>query len=78
MGPAHCIYVDEKYYKDFMGEDKTNVDYSSYPVNVVGLRLGWVLNDVEGKLLLQKIAANEDMSIFETPTLEMMVEFIYK
>jgi len=77
MSAAHCIYIDHKYYKDFMGEEKDNVDYSSYPVKLVGLKIGWILNDEAGKFFLQSIAASEDMSLYETPTLQMIVEFIY-
>jgi len=34
MGEASTIYVDTKYFREKMGEDIKNPNYSSYPCNI--------------------------------------------
>ena len=52
---AYSSYVDENYFRTMMNEDK-EADHNSFPVKVVALEVGWLLNNPdEGKLFLQAI-----------------------
>ena len=43
MSHASSIYLDNKYFKERMHEDLDSREYGSYPIKLVGLRLGWML-----------------------------------
>ena len=40
--------MDDKFFKDHMGEEINSKGVSSYSVKVVALRVGWMLNDENG------------------------------
>ena len=61
-----------------MNEDKTKPEYNSYPVRVVGLRMGWMINDDYGNKLLQAIVASGDLGLCEIPAVQMIAEFLYQ
>ena len=75
MASSSCEYVDEKFFSDVLGEKE---DYPCYPVNVVALRLNWILKDPKGKEFLDIILRNGELSIFDIPTLQMIIEFLFK
>ena len=41
------VYIDDRFYHDHMGEDTT--EKQSFPVNVVAMRIDWILNRPEGR-----------------------------
>jgi hypothetical protein len=44
--PAYSSYIDDLFYKNHMGEE---IDTRhSFPVKVVALEIGWILNYAEG------------------------------
>jgi len=78
MRRASFAYLDDKYYADEMDEDKANPEYSSYPVSVVALRIGWMVNEDYGKKLLQAIVASGDLELYDISTVQMITEFLYQ
>lgn len=52
MSHSSSIYIDDVYFKDKMGENIDNNEYSSYPINLKAFRLGWLLMEEDGKKLL--------------------------
>ena len=81
MTESNSIYVDDKFYKEKMGERLNDPDYSSYPVRVVALRIGWMLKSedhIDGRYFLQEILHNEDLSYYNLKSLRMIIEFLYK
>jgi len=42
---SKCLYLDDKYYRGVMGEDKLNHTFKSYPVSMIALRIGWILSN---------------------------------
>lgn len=75
MASSSCEYVDEKFFSETMGE---NEDFPCYPVNVVALRLNWILKDPKGKEFLDIILRNGELSLMDIPTLQMIIEFLFK
>jgi len=64
-----------------MGEDVYNTSYSSYPVKVVALRVGWMLksdDDIDGRYFLTEIMRSEDLSFYNMKSLRMIIEFLYQ
>lgn len=46
MLESSTSYIDQDFFNR-MGEDIDNNSYHSYPVNIVAVRIGWLLNDEE-------------------------------
>ena len=75
MTSSPCEYIDDEFFKNKMDErDK----YQSYPVNVVALRVNWILSHDAGKTFLSKILLDADLSLYEIKTLQMIIEFLFK
>ena len=49
---ASSIQIDDHFYKNRMGEV---MDNKSYPVDMLAVRVAWILNMKEGKEFLQSI-----------------------
>ena len=73
---AYVSYVDDNYYRKMFGEDKF-ADYNSYPVKVVCVEVGWVLNSADGHRFLQCLNTTESLDIFETSCVSIIVEYLY-
>ena len=70
-------YVDNAYYKESMGEDRTSEEYKNYPVNVYALKLDWIINDGDGLKFLKAMLKSEHLEIYECPTIIIIVEYLY-
>ena len=44
MAPSNTAYVDEDFYKNRFGEDILDTSTKAFPVNVVSLRIGWIIS----------------------------------
>lgn len=73
---AYVSYVDDNYYRKSFGEDKF-ADYNSYPVKVVCVEVGWVLNSDDGYRFLQCVNTTESLDLFETSCVSIIVEYLY-
>jgi len=65
-----------------MGENINKTSYSSYPVKVVALRIGWMLQSksdgIDGRYFLTEIMRSEDLSFYNMKSLRMIIEFLYQ
>lgn len=80
MEESNSIYVDNKFYRESMGENVDDPSYSSFPVKVVALRMGWMLKSEDhqdGYFFLCEILRNEDLSWYNLQSLRMIIEFLY-
>lgn len=53
-------------------------DNQSYPVNVVGFRIGWIIKQPEGKKFLFSILNQNNLDLYKIETLQMIVEFLFQ
>mmetsp|Transcript_1931 Transcript_1931/g.2770 ORF Transcript_1931/g.2770 Transcript_1931/m.2770 type:complete len:131 (+) Transcript_1931:5899-6291(+) len=74
---SKCFFVDDRYYAEKMGEDKTNKQFKSFPVNVVALNVGWILQSPQGVDFLHALWDSDNLDIFSNTTVIMMVEFLF-
>jgi hypothetical protein len=60
---ASCIQIDEAFYRNIMKEvpRSEGVVYKSYPVQIVALRIAWILEQKEGKEFLWAIYNNQNL-----------------
>jgi hypothetical protein len=77
IGKALSSYIDEAYYKEYMFENVNDPNFKSYPVKVVALRMQWILKNT-GQRFLQGILRSENLDLYTIPTVQIMIEFLYK
>jgi len=81
MSESNTLYVDQLFYTQNMGENLNKTTYSSYPVKVVALRIGWMLQSsdgIDGRYFLTEIMRSEDLSFYNMKSLRMIIEFLYQ
>lgn len=61
LSHSSSMVIDDRFFKEQMGEKESN---STFPVKVVGLKIGWILNKPEGKEFLLKIQKTDNMEVF--------------
>ena len=77
MAASRSIYLDDNFYTKRMGEQMSNMDFKSYPVNVQCLRIGWIIYEPEGVDLLQAIYSNDRIEQYEMATLHIIIEYLF-
>lgn len=75
MTSSPAIYVDQQFFRNCMNEKQGN---QSYPVNVVGFRIGWILREPVGKKFLFSILNQNNLELYKIETLQMIVEFLFQ
>ena len=75
MATSCTAYIDDDFYKNEFGESR---DHKAFPVNVVCMRIGWVIQTQEGKKFLQAILNSERLDYFEIKALQIVIEFLYQ
>ena len=73
---SECSYVDEFYFEEVMGEDKSNTSNKNFAVTTSALRVDWIMQN-EGKQFLQALLRTEDETIFRSKTVVVITEFLY-
>jgi hypothetical protein len=68
-------YIDDQYFREQVKEAKGG---KNYPVSVWALKVEWILNDADGKELLQAILNSENHDLFECEPIVCTVEFLFK
>ena len=77
MAPSNTAYVDDDFYRNRFGEDVTDPTNKAFPVNVVSLRIGWIISTNEGKQFLQAILQSERLDYYEIKALQIIIEFLH-
>ena len=76
---AYRSYVDEAYYRRYLGESDEKSDDNNYPVKVVAVQVGWLLHDAEtGRRFLAELYRSENLELYEVETVQILVEYLYK
>jgi len=76
----NCSYVDDKYYKDVMEVGRE--DANRYPVTMKLVEVGWILREEPktryGLKFLQAIYNSENLEIYNTDTVKIIIEYFFK
>ena len=72
------VYIDDRFYQNSMGEDKNDKNNKSFPVNVVAMRIDWILNEPEGIKFLFAILHSDNLDLYEVSSLQMLIEYLFK
>lgn len=78
IADSQCVYIDDDFYRHKMFEDKLNPSYKSIPVKMEAMKVGWIINTDQGRLLLQNILNSDRLDYFNIPSLVMVIEFLYQ
>ena len=78
MSSSSCCYFDEKYFELNMKEIDENVASNCFPVRVVALNCGWILNQETGYKFLRGMLMSEDLDYYEISKIQMLIEFLYQ
>ena len=76
MSPSQSLYVDDNWFHKNMGEEK-NLGYMNYPVEVKAIKIRWIILSKYGYKFLTKILNNEDLELYDIPTIRIIIEFFY-
>lgn len=52
------------------------IDCKSYPVNVIAIKIDWILNEEDGQKFLYQILLADEFEFFSIPTVEVIIEFL--
>jgi hypothetical protein len=78
INPSTSAYVDEDYFHKVVGEDETNANNLTFAVSFWCIRADWLINKREGQEFLKEMLRQERKELFETPYMEMAIQFLYK
>ena len=67
-------------------DQKDDLELASFPINVVALKIGWVIDDTlsndqnspYGLMFLKEILKSGNLDLFKIPCLQIMIEFLYQ
>lgn len=71
------LYVDDIFYREKFKEDKENPKFKAYPVEVIALKIDWIVSTQQGKEFLQALNQSENLDFFEITTLQIIIEYLY-
>ena len=61
------MLIDQQYFSDKMDDSAKNLH--SYPVNVVSVQIGWLINEPEGKIFLKQILFSDGLDIYQNDSI---------
>jgi len=61
-----------------MKEIDENLSSNCFPVKIVALNCGWILNKNEGYNFLRGMLMSEDLEYYDITTIQMLIEFLYQ
>lgn len=78
-------YVDNKFFTEKMMEKKDDMELASFPINVVALKIGWIIDDnlsndegsPYGLMFLREILKSSNLDLYKIPCLQIIIEFLY-
>jgi hypothetical protein len=77
LGHSNVSYVDDVFYKRQLGlvDDITK---NNYPVRVVAVEIGWLLNSPHGLAFLKSLHQSEALDLFEIECIYILIEYLYR
>jgi hypothetical protein len=55
IASSPTLYVDDIFYRNVFKEDKTNPYYKAYPVDIMALKIDWIVSTENGRAFLQEL-----------------------
>ena len=77
MASCKTAFIDEEFYQSQFNEDKKNENYKAFPVNVVIVKIDWIISTNEGKRFLLAIHQSERLDFYKIKSLQIIIEFLY-
>ena len=77
MSESTNISTDQQFFETNMNEVYTGI-FKCHSVNVVALKVGWILNDDTGRAFLESILHKQDLEYFKIPSLIIITEYLYR
>ena len=79
MNHTSSLYVDDLWFKTYMGEEKrkSQIKTTNYPVEITALKIRWFISSHYGKKFLTSILNNENIEMYNIITLRIIIEYFY-
>ena len=71
------LFVDDIFYREKFKEEKLNPHFKAYPVDILALKIDWIISTSQGKEFLQALSQSENLDFFDIKTLQVIIEFLY-
>lgn len=75
--PSFSQFIDNKFYREVIKNDKNNPDYVRYHVKVQAIKADWLLRD-EGWEFLHALYYEGEDETFRSKTLNVIIEYLYR
>ena len=69
MAESHTAFIDDGFYRSRFGENIDDTSMKAFPIEVVCLKIDWIINTQEGKEFLSAINQSERLDYYEIRTL---------
>ena len=76
MASSHTLFIDDEFFLKKFGENTNDSSLKAFPVEVVCLRIDWIINSQSGQDFLQAINQSERLDFYEIRTLQVIIEFL--
>ena len=76
MSVSKSLYVDGTWFNKNMGEEKT-LGNKNYPIEMKAMKIRWFILSQYGNEFLLEILNNENLELYNIPTLRIIIEFFY-
>jgi hypothetical protein len=74
--PSVMQFIDNKFYRNEIKEDKNNQTYKKFMVKMSSLRVDWIFRD-SGRKFLVSLLETENIEVFRSKTIITITEFMY-
>lgn len=70
--------MDGTFFKEKMGEDIDNQNSVTFSTDIQSVRADWIINEDQGLIFLKELLVQQNKEMFETPFIQIIVQFLYK
>jgi hypothetical protein len=78
LATSNTAYIDDDFYKEKFGENLKDEQKKAFPVNIVSMKINWIISTKEGKEFLWAILQSERLEYYEIQALQIIIEFLYQ
>ena len=78
LATSNTAYIDDDFYKEKFGENLKDEQKKAFPVNIVSMKINWIISTQEGKDFLWAILQSERLEYYEIQALQIIIEFLYQ
>jgi len=80
VSPSSSSYVDDDYFQNVMGEDRENLKFQTYAINMRCVRADWILQDEKGLgiVFMNEMLRKKNREVFMTPYMQIIIQFLYE